>query len=74
MTFWMKNYPDIITGWNCKFFDIPYLMNRIIRLTAIVSTDTTDGMIALSIDFILSKNRYINLLNITLQLYLYLIL
>ena len=33
MTFWMKNYPDIITGWNCKFFDIPYLMNRIIRLT-----------------------------------------
>ena len=33
MTFWMRNYPDIITGWNCKFFDIPYLMNRIIRLT-----------------------------------------
>jgi len=33
MTFWMKNYPDIITGWNCKFFDIPYLLNRISRLT-----------------------------------------
>ena len=33
MTFWMRNYPDIITGWNCKFFDIPYLMNRINRLT-----------------------------------------
>lgn len=22
-------YPDIITGWNVKFFDIPYLINRI---------------------------------------------
>ena len=33
MSFWMKNYPDIITGWNCKFFDIPYLLGRISRLT-----------------------------------------
>jgi len=29
MKFWIKNYPDIITGWNTKFFDLPYLMNRI---------------------------------------------
>ena len=27
--FWTKNYPDIITGWNTKFFDLPYLCNRI---------------------------------------------
>ena len=20
--FWTKNYPDIITGWNTKFFDL----------------------------------------------------
>jgi DNA polymerase elongation subunit (family B) len=26
---WTGNYPDIITGWNVKFFDIPYLVNRI---------------------------------------------
>jgi len=26
--FWCKYQPDIITGWNVKFFDIPYLMNR----------------------------------------------
>ena len=25
---WSDNYPDIITGWNTKFFDIPYLVNR----------------------------------------------
>ena len=29
MKFWIKNYPDVVTGWNCKFFDMPYLMNRI---------------------------------------------
>ncbi len=33
MKFWMKNYPDVITGWNTKFFDLPYLLNRIISLT-----------------------------------------
>ena len=29
---WASNYPDIVTGWNSRFFDIPYLMNRIIRI------------------------------------------
>lgn len=24
--------PDIVTGWNIEFFDIPYLINRIIRV------------------------------------------
>src|SRR5210317_42543 len=32
MKFWIKNYPDVITGWNTKFFDIPYLMNRICHI------------------------------------------
>ena len=25
---WTRMTPDIITGWNTKFFDIPYLVNR----------------------------------------------
>ena len=29
---WSRNYPDIITGWNIRFFDIPYLVNRIANL------------------------------------------
>jgi len=29
MKFWIKNYPDVTTGWNTKFFDIPYLLSRI---------------------------------------------
>jgi len=27
-----SNTPDVITGWNSKFFDIPYLVNRIRRV------------------------------------------
>lgn len=29
---WRDDYPDIVTGWNVKFFDIPYLVNRIKRV------------------------------------------
>ena len=25
---WQRKCPDILTGWNTKFFDIPYLINR----------------------------------------------
>ena len=32
LTFWDKHQPDIITGWNTEFFDIPYICNRIIKL------------------------------------------
>lgn len=27
-----KDYPNVITGWNIRFFDIPYLYNRIVKL------------------------------------------
>lgn len=26
---WCLDHPDIVTGWNVKFFDVPYLVNRI---------------------------------------------
>ena len=32
LIFWEKHQPDIITGWNTEFFDIPYLCNRITNL------------------------------------------
>ena len=32
MNFWTKHYPDIVTGWNTEFFDIPYLINRITKV------------------------------------------
>ena len=31
MIWWQQNYPDVITGWNTDFFDMPYLINRITR-------------------------------------------
>jgi len=32
VSLWQKIDPDIITGWNVQFFDIPYLINRITRV------------------------------------------
>ena len=32
LKFWSKYPPDIITGWNSKYFDIPYLVNRMKKI------------------------------------------
>jgi DNA polymerase elongation subunit (family B) len=32
LVLWTDDYPDIVTGWNCKFFDFPYIINRIKKL------------------------------------------
>ena len=32
LVFWEKHHPDIVTGWNTEFFDIPYICNRIKKL------------------------------------------
>jgi len=32
LVFWEKHQPDIITGWNTEFFDLPYLCNRITKI------------------------------------------
>jgi DNA polymerase elongation subunit (family B) len=29
---WVMNTPDILTGWNVKLFDVPYICKRIIRV------------------------------------------
>ena len=31
LTFWEEHKPDVITGWNTEFFDIPYICNRILN-------------------------------------------
>ena len=41
LKFWCKNHPDILTGWNVKFFDMPYLMNR---MRYIFDNDTINKM------------------------------
>ena len=32
ITHWNNHNPDVVTGWNVRFFDIPYLVNRINRM------------------------------------------
>ena len=29
---WVNDYPDIVTGWNVEYFDIQYIVTRMIRL------------------------------------------
>ena len=32
LKYWTSDYPDVITGWNVRFFDMPYLINRIAKI------------------------------------------
>lgn len=32
IAWWSNDYPDVITGWNCRFYDIPYICGRIERI------------------------------------------
>ena len=32
MDWWQNNTPEVVTGWNCELYDIPYLIGRITRL------------------------------------------
>ena len=32
LDFWQQNYPDVVTGWNCQLFDMPYIHNRVNRI------------------------------------------
>ena len=37
---WLNEFkPDVITGWNTRFFDIPYLVNRVERILAKKKSD-----------------------------------
>ena len=32
ITWWTQNTPDVITGWNCNLYDIPYICRRVSRV------------------------------------------
>lgn len=38
LAFWKENYPDMLTGWNTKFFDIPYMTNRFRKIVGELET------------------------------------
>jgi DNA polymerase elongation subunit (family B) len=32
LTYWQNNTPEIVTGWNCLYYDFPYIIGRMHRL------------------------------------------
>lgn len=32
LAYWSNDYPDVYTGWNTEFFDIPYIVNRFTKI------------------------------------------
>jgi len=32
INWWMENTPDVVTGWNCEGYDIPYIVRRMDRI------------------------------------------
>ena len=32
LRWWQENTPEVVTGWNCELYDIPYLVGRVERL------------------------------------------
>jgi DNA polymerase elongation subunit (family B) len=32
MQLWTADYPDVVTGWNVEYFDVMYIVTRVIRL------------------------------------------
>jgi len=32
VSYWVENTPDIVTGWNCYLYDIPYICRRMDRI------------------------------------------
>ena len=44
---WEQNSPEVVTGWNCDFYDIPYLYGRLCRVlgTKVAKQLSTWGII-----------------------------
>ncbi len=32
LAYWQTDFPDVLTGWNCELYDIPYICGRLERL------------------------------------------
>ena len=52
---WQDDYPDIVTGWNTKFFDIPYLVNRFKKILGETETKKLSPW-----NYITERNVYVN--------------
>ena len=56
---WVDNCPDVISGWNVKFFDVPYIINRFNKILGEKETKKLSpwNMINEREVFIMNKNQ-----------------
>ena len=57
LQYWQENCPDVLTGWNTKFFDIPYLINRFRRILGEDETKKLSPWGMISERKVVSNNR-----------------
>jgi len=70
---WKKESPDIVTGWNIKFFDIPYLIQRMNKILGPVDTHHLSPWKKIREKFIersSKKNRTFQILGVSILDYL----
>ena len=61
---WMNDVPDVITGWNCQLYDIPYICKRIRRVLGekLMKRCCLTGDWLLKMRFILMVERHLHLM------------
>ena len=65
--------PDVVTGWNCKMFDMPYIINRITRLMgddAALRISPWKRLNAKTITFMGRPNNFYNIFGIQILDYM----
>jgi DNA polymerase elongation subunit (family B) len=48
LTYWKTDYPDIITGWNVRMYDVTYLVNRYKQMSFEPGDEEVDYSLSLS--------------------------
>ena len=61
INYWEKDTPDVVTGWNCQLYDIPYLCKRINRVlgTKMMKKMSPWGLVTGEEMFIMHRERLI---------------
>ena len=70
---WTQNTPDVVTGWNIRLFDVPYICGRINRVLGESRTkQLSPWALVASDDIIVSGRKYIyyNIMGVSLLDYL----
>lgn len=61
ITYWQSDTPDVVTGWNCQLYDIPYLCKRITRVLGekVMKKMSPWGLVTAEEMFIMHRERLV---------------